>query len=308
MHNLYLIESDNLLIIDQELSKILKDNNFNKEDLIRYDLSSHSIDEVINELDTYGLFQEKKIVLGYDATFLTTTKSEIEHNLQDFENYLNNPNPNNILIIACSKLDGKKNICKLVKEKCTSIDININPVDFIKERLKNYKISLSDINYLISLTGDDLNRINNELDKLMCYVDVEEITKKDIDRVVIPISDNNIFDLMDALVKKDKKRSLKLYNDLINNKVEVLKILINLSYQFRLMYQIKTLEKKSDEEIASIIGIKNPKQVRAIRYRLGNYTEKELLNNLHDLAVLDENIKTSKVVDTIAFPIYIANL
>ncbi|MBP5684728.1 MAG: hypothetical protein J6X02_05690, partial [Bacilli bacterium] len=125
MHNLYLIESDNLLIIDQELSKILKDNNFNKEDLIRYDLSSHSIDEVINELDTYGLFQEKKIVLGYDATFLTTTKSEIEHNLQDFENYLNNPNPNNILIIACSKLDGKKNICKLVKEKCTSIDINI---------------------------------------------------------------------------------------------------------------------------------------------------------------------------------------
>ena len=160
----------------------------------------------------------------------------------------------------------------------------------------------------MQLTGEDITRINNEINKLINYKDDKKITIDDINRVVIPISDNNIFNLMDALVKKDKKQSLKLYNDLINNKVEVIKIFINLSYQFRLMYQVKSLETKSDNDIADIIGVKNPKQIRAIKYRIGNYSQKELLDNLLNLAKLDEQIKTGKVIDTIAFPLYIANL
>ena len=309
MNNLYLIETNNFKLIEKETAKILDKNNFQKEELIKYDLSTTKTTTLINELDTYSIFQDKKAVLGYDATFLTTSKSEIEQDIKILEDYINNPNPNNILILACSKLDGKKNICKLIKKEFTIVDLNINLVDYVKNNLDDYKMNLDNINYFLTLTGDNIDRIDNELLKLKCLkIDDKMINKEDIDNVVIPQTDDNIFNLMDAIVKKDKKRSLKIYNDLINNKVEVIKILINLSYQFRLIYQVKVLEYKTDLEIADILNIKNPKRIKAIRYKIRNFSEKELIDNLHKLAILDEKIKSSSSLAEIDFPMFIINL
>ena len=103
-----------------------------------------------SDLDTYGFFGERKVIYANDAFFLTTSKGEIEHNIDSFIKYINNPSPDNILIISCSKLDGKKNICKLVKEKFNCITINNDPKDFIKKKTKDYKITYDTINYLIS--------------------------------------------------------------------------------------------------------------------------------------------------------------
>lgn len=309
MSNLYLIETDNFKLIDRETKKILKENGFSEDELIKYDLSMTTTTTLINELDTYSIFQEKKAVLGYDATFLTTVKSEIEQNINILENYINNPNPINILIIACSKLDGKKNICKLIKSKFKVISLNINLVDYVKENLDDYKMNISTINYFLTQTGENIERIDNELLKLKSFkIDDKTINEDDIKEIVIKETDDNIFDLMDAITKKDKKRSLKIYNDLINNKIEVIKILINLSYQFRLIYQIKVLQYKSDDEIKDILNIKNPKQVKVIRYKINNFSEKELLNNLESLAILDEKIKSSKILPEVAIPMFITNL
>jgi len=309
MNNLYLIETNNFKLINKETKKILKENNFSEDELIKYDLSTTKTTTLINELDTYAIFQDKKIVLGYDAVFLTTGKSEIEQDIKVLEDYINNPNPSNILILACSKLDGKKNICKLIKSKFKIIDLNINLVDYVKENLDDYKMNLDIINYFLLQTGDNIERIDNELSKLKLFKNEEKvINKDDVLELVIPQTDDNIFNLMDAIVKKDKKKSLKIYNDLINNKVEVIKILINLSYQFRLIYQVKVLEYKNDSEIAEILNIKNPKQIRAVRYKTNNFNERELLRNLEELSKIDEQIKTSKILPEIAIPMFITNL
>jgi len=309
MNNLYLIETNNFKLINKETKKILKENNFSEDELIKYDLSTTKTTTLINELDTYSIFQDKKIVLGYDAVFLTTGKSEIEQDIKVLEDYINNPNPSNILILACSKLDGKKNICKLIKSKFKIIDLNINLVDYVKENLDDYKMNLDIINYFLLQTGDNIERIDNELSKLKLFKNEEKvINKDDVLELVIPQTDDNIFNLMDAIVKKDKKKSLKIYNDLINNKVEVIKILINLSYQFRLIYQVKVLEYKNDSEIAEILNIKNPKQIRAVRYKTNNFNERELLRNLEELSKIDEQIKTSKILPEIAIPMFITNL
>lgn len=309
MNNLYFIETNNLMLLEKQVNKILKQNKFDESLLIKYDLSETSTLTLINELDTYSIFQDKKAVLGYDAVFLTTSKSEIEQNIKVLEDYINNPNKDNILILACSKLDGKKNICKLIKNKFNIIELEIDYKKYIKEELEEYKMDNSTIEYFLSLTGEDLQRIENELNKLKCLkIETKEITLKDVKEVVIPRNDDSIYDLMDALVKKDKQRSFKIYNDLINNKTEVIKILINLSYQFRLIYQVKVLEYMSDSEIGDILNIKNPKQIKAIRYKTRNFSEFELIDNLHKLSILDEKIKTSKGKGEIEFPMFIANL
>ena len=309
MTNLYFIESDNHIVLNKILEDIVKKNKFNLDDVIKFDLSERNISEVITELDTYSLFGDRKIVFAYDAIFLSPDKTDIEHDIESFTKYINNPKEDSILILACRKLDGKKNIAKLVREKFKVVESDINFNEYVKDKTKGYKFSNSDISYFLSCMNEDIDRINNELDKLMMLKDEEkEITKNDIDLIVIKKIDDNIFDLIEAIIKKDKKRSLTIYNDIVNYGEEVFKIMISLANQIRLLLQVKILEKENDLEIAEQLHLKNPKQLYFLRQKMSMYSKKELTDYLLKLAIMDEELKLGKSIDKIVFPIFIATL
>ncbi len=304
MNNLYLIIGENDTVINLELKNILKDNYDN---LITYDMENINISNAIMDLDTYGFFNEKKYVYAKNAKFLSSEKMDINHDVDILKKYIENPNKDNVLIISCNKLDSKKNIVKLVKDKMMVIETEVDLNKYIKNYCKNTKISLDTIKYLIDNIGTDINRINNELDKLLMY-SKNEITKSDIDDVVIKKIDTNIFLLIDAIISKDKKKSLTIYHEMINYGEDIFKIMIALANQIRLIYSVKVLENFANDEITSILNLKNPKQVVALRYKIKNYSRKDLLNYLHRLSLLDEDLKLGKCIDEIAFPTFIMSL
>jgi len=309
MNNLYFIETDSYELLEMKVKEILKNNKLTNDNLITYDMEEVNVSLAIVDLDTYSLFNERKVVLCKNAIFLSSTKSEIEHNISDLEKYLNNPNPNNILILSVNKVDGKKNIVKLVKEKCQVIEVNIDLTKYIEEYVKGYNMSLDVIRYLIINTTEDISHITNELDKLMALKsDTKEITKSDIDLVTIKRIDSNIFDLIDAIISKNKEKSLKIYNEMINYGEDIFKIFVSLSNQIRLIYQVKVLSNLTNEEIALKLKLKNIKQVNALRYKIDKYTSGELLDYLHRLSVMDEELKLGKSIDKIVFPTFIASL
>ena len=307
MNNLYLLESDNYLLLNSEVLKIIKENKLDCQPII-YDMEEESINDAILELDTYSFFNESKVVYCKNATFLTSGKSEINHDIDALTKYVNNPNINNILIISCKKVDSKKNIVKLLKEKAICKEISVNLNDYIKDKCCGYKISKDTIDYLILNTGNDIVNITNELNKLMMLKEDKEITRKDIDLVVIKKIDNNIFDLIDAIMNKNKEKSIEIYNNMINYGEDIFKIFIFLANQIRLFYQVKVLRNLSNEEITERLNLKNAKQVMAIRYKIDKYKESDLINYLHKLALMDEELKTGKSIDKIAFPIFITSL
>ena len=309
MNNLYFIETDKHELLDIKVNEILKENNLTRDNLIIYDMEEVNISDAIIDLDTYSLFNERKVVLCKNAIFLSSGKTEINHNIELLEKYLNNPNPDNILIIGTNKADGKKNIVKLIKDKCKIIEVTIDLVNYIKEYTKGYKIDDEVIRYLIINTTEDISHITNELDKLMALKDKEkEITKKDIDLIVIKRIDSNIFDLIDAIISKNKDKSLRIYNEMINYGEDIFKIFISLSNQIRLIYQVKQLKDLFNEEIADTLILKNVKQVAALRYKIDKYTSNELVNYLHKLSIMDEELKLGKSIDIIVFPTFIASL
>ena len=309
MSNLYFIETDKHELLEIKVYDILKENDLTKDNLITYDMEEVNVSDAIIDLDTYSLFNERKVVLCKNSTFLSTVKSEIDHNIELLEKYLNNPNDNNILILSVDKSDGKKNIVKLVKEKCKIVDVSVDIVDYIKEYTKGYKISDDVIRYLIINTNEDITHITNELDKLMALKDSEkEITKSDIDLIVVKRIDSNIFDLIDAIISKNKDKSLRIYNEMINYGEDIFKIFVSLSNQIRLIYQVKVLKDLTNDEIAAKLKLKNVKQVAALRYKIDKYTTSELTSYLHKLSIMDEELKLGKSIDIIVFPTFIASL
>ncbi len=304
MEKLYIIEGDNEFLISQEISKI-KNQSKEERELIKFDLTINPIDDVIETLDTYGLFSTSKIVVGYNPPFLT---QKTDFNEAKFLKYIKNPS-DNILILVTPKLNNVLKIVKTIKEYFKIITLSdINLENYVKDNLEDYKMDKVTINYFLSKVGKDLYKVNSELTKLKMYkLDTKTISKEDIDLTVRETIENTIFDLIDAIIKKDKVKSYNLYNHFIESGTEVFQILVLLSNQIRLIYNVKVLNRLSDSKISETLGVKEY-PVKLARSKGLTYSKKELLTLLYKLAIMDKDIKSGKQLPNISFLTFVMEM
>ena len=309
MNNYLIISSDNITI-DENINSIIKAHGISE--VIKYDLEDTSLANIIEELDTYSLLSNQKVVIGFNANFLSSTKnnkSSIDQDTTELEKYLNNPS-DNILILVCEKVDNKKKITKLVLEKSNCINTDIKIEDIIKRNAKGYKIDNYTINYLINYCNNDNNKILNELEKLKSYkLKEKEITKEDIDNIVMKSFSDNVFSLIDAFSKRNKKKAYSLYQDLINNGEEVNKIVVLLEDQYRMMYNGRLLLKEYNnnyDKVAEVLGF-HPYRFRKAIDASFNYTIEELFSLLKRICDVEISIKTGMDPD-ISFTSLICNI
>jgi len=308
----YLILSEDLILIDDIIKDIIKDNNLTSNSVVKYDLTEIQLETLIEELNTYAFFEENKIVVAYSCSFLSTTKKKTEI-LQDetlLENYINNPNPLNTLIIVVDKLDERKKINKLLREKCIVIEKNLSIEDKIKNNLDDFKMDNKTINYLINYLKNDNERIINELEKLKMYkYEEKEIFIEDINKIVVKEFDEDIFSLINCILKKDIKSAFDIYNNLIFRGEEISKIVITVADQIRLIYKTKILMKegKSKDTITNMFKI-HPYRVKlAMEYSYA-FTFEELEKYLLSLGNIDINIKTGKASNNYGFDLFLLSI
>ena len=309
MNNYLIISSDNITI-DENINSIIKAHGISE--VIKYDLEDTSLANIIEELDTYSLLSNQKVVIGFNANFLSSTKnnkSSIDQDTTELEKYLNNPS-DNILILVCEKVDNKKKITKLVLEKSNCINTDIKIEDIIKKNLNGYKMDNYTISYLVGYCNNDNSKILNELNKLKSYkLKEKEITKEDIDNIVMKSFSDNVFSLIDAFSKRNKKKAYSLYQDLINNGEEVNKIVVLLEDQYRMMYNGRLLLKEYNnnyDKVAEVLGF-HPYRFRKAIDASFNYTIEELFSLLKRICDVEISIKTGMDPD-ISFTSLICNI
>ena len=302
MKNLFLIEGDNNFLIEKEIAKIIDDNM----EIVNFDLETNTLDDLVETLDTYSMFSKQKAVICKNASFLENKKDDMD--FKNFFRYLENPS-NNILIIKANKINHRLKTSEEILKYFKVIKIkDQNTREFILDNLEGYKMDFQTILYFINKIGNNPYVIYEELEKLKAYtLDNKTITKKDIDLVCKKNFEENIFDLIDAIIKKDKKKIEELYNYFLSNGSDVFQILIMLSNQIRLLYQVKVLSNLKNNEIASILEVKEY-PVKLAREKNTFYSRAELLNLLYQLGTMDEDIKNGKQIPNISFLSYVMQM
>ena len=308
---IYLIESDNLVVINTKIEQILKKNKLNKDGIIRYDLLEVPLEVLINELDTYSLLTDKKIVIGENASFLSSSKvKSINTDTNELEKYVNNPNKDNILILICNKLDNKKKIVKLLKDKGEVLSNEISIDKIIKDSLDDYSMDNRTSNYLINYCSNDIERILNELEKLKCFkLNDKVINISDIDEVVFKSLDDNVFDFINAVVSKNKNKAYDIYKELLYKGEEETKLVIMVADQIRLIYNCKVLllDGMKKDDIASYLEV-HPYKVKLAIESSYSYTKEELLKMLSELYEIDKSIKTGREYGKFGLELFILSL
>ena len=92
--NIYLIYGSDYGLIKREIDNITS----GKTDVVKYDLSVQKIDELLDDASCISMFGDKKVLVGENALFLTGANTNVNHDIEYLNNYLEDENHDNIAV------------------------------------------------------------------------------------------------------------------------------------------------------------------------------------------------------------------
>lgn len=142
-------------------------------------------------------------------------------------------------------------------------------LEWIKEEFKSRGCSIGTdaARNLVSIAGSDGWSLVNEIGKLTAYK-TGEATTADIANLVAAKTDLSIFDLIDALGNKNRRRALELLYKELGTGREPYYILTMIIYQFRNILTVKDLQKR---------GLPESEIIR--KSKLNPFVIKKIINN-----------------------------
>lgn len=273
----------------------------------RYDLAETPLELVLEDVQTVPFLVTRKIVIASNAHFLTGAKDngKIYHNTDMLLQYLREPVDYCVflLLVDADKLDERKKLVKQLKQGDSLLPfsaLNAEELnDWIVRRARKLGFSFAEgaLEQLLLFAGTELQNLTSELEKLSLYIGSEGIVDAAlIDRMVVRSTEQNVFILIDDMVRKNTARAVTTLYELAKQKEEPVKIVALMARQFRMMTQVKERVRAgySHQQIAGSIGA-HPYAVK-IAAEQGRLYETARLNEiLSRLADLDYQMKSGQV-------------
>lgn len=104
----------------------------------------------------------------------------------------------------------------------------------------------------------DMARIAKETEKLLLYCNAKgaaRLTDEIVDEVVYPDSEYKIYELANALSRRNYSAYMRILNELSSKGFDEISLLNSLVYYFKGLYEV-SLSRGSDREVAAALGIK----------------------------------------------------
>ncbi len=236
-----------------------------------------SIDDIVSNAKRYPMMAEKQVIIVREAQDLSRT-------IENLVAYADNPQPSTVLVMCYKykKLDARKKLSKAIKktgELFESKKLYDNHVpNWIVSVLqgKGYTITPKAAQMLVEFLGNDLGKINNEIEKLLVIIKPGAQITPQIIEVNIGISkDFNNFELQKALGAKDYIKAYRIITYFSQNpKDHPIVLTVSLLYSFfSKLLKYHSLSNKA--EAAKILGV-NPYFLKDYQQAAGNYPMKKV--------------------------------
>lgn len=233
---------------EQILSPEEKELNFSQ-----YNLSETPLSTVLDDAMSVPFFGDRRLVFLTNPLFLAGERDKINQQYDGFIKYINNPTLTTILVIFApyAKLDERKKVVKVLRNQATIVDTAKLSERAAREafqyELKQHKVKITSqaLQMLIQRTDADFSLMMAQLPKLLLYAQTsKEITNNAIENLVTPKLEDNVFDLVNAILRRNAQLALKQYKMLILQQEDPIKLNAVLLNQFRLLLQVKIMQDK----------------------------------------------------------------
>jgi len=256
-----------------------------------------SFDDLRNEMLGISMFKEKKLIVISDLFSNSKLKEEMIERGKAFVD-----SDNVLLLIESSNITAKdKLLAFLTKEgKVQEFEplggVKLN--NWVKEEIKKLDglIEEKALEKLIEYVGGDLWQMENEIRKLVNYS--SNIKEKDIEMMVKPKYETNVFDTIDAIAAKNKKKAIELLKEHAEKGDSVLYLLAMVASQIRNIIAVKS---------GSSAGM-HPFVLRKATYQAKNFSLDDLKRIYQKIVDLDFEIKVGKIDQDMALDVLISEI
>lgn len=264
------------------------------------------VNEVIDLAETLPFFAERRLIILEDTGFFKSTSAELADYIKDM------PETTSMIFVE-TEVDKRGKLYKAVQAKGRAVELGRQDENtllrWVASNVKHEQKQISEntVRFFLAKVGTDMENIQKELEKLFCYtLDKDCITTEDVEDICTTQITNQIFDMVNAVADKKQRKALEFYNDLLALKEPPMRILALLTRQFKLLLEVKTMDKQGygRKEIAEKAGI-NPFVVGKYQVQAKAFSEKELRQIMEDSVETDEAIKTGRLTDTLGVELFI---
>lgn len=298
----YILYGSEAYIKQEQVNKIIKEHHVNEFDVQRLDGTKTSLLSILEDAQTIPFFTDFKVLIIEQCAYFQANNGLREEEEEALLRYLNQPLQTSIVIFSCpfEKLDSRKKVTKQALQLCRSIVCNQLDEREMKLRMDqmmkklSYSIPSAIKQQIYLRVGNDLTLMNKLFEILRLQTEMMSLSELD---VILPRRlEDNVFELLSTIMKKNKVHMFSLLQDFDANNIEVIQLIGILASQLRFQFQVSHLYRRglNEAEIAKELSV-HPYRVKLA---IGNRTlisNAKIMKYLHLLSELDQGIKSGKI-------------
>lgn len=230
--------------------------------------------------------------------------------------YLAAPNETTFFVFTESEVDKRSKLYKTAQANGTVVEFAVQDENTLKRWIagilnrEGKKITESTVQLFLTKTGTDMENIQMELEKLICYcMDKEVITNEDVEAVCTNRIGNHIFDMINAIANKQTKQALDLYYDLLALKEPPMRILFLIARQCNMLLQVKEMKSRGydNKTIGSKIGVP-PFIAGKYITQASHFKTGDLKAAVRQCVEAEEAVKTGRINDMMSVELLIVSV
>lgn len=262
--------------------------------------------ELIDLSETLPFFKEKRMILVENSGFF-------KNSCDDLAEYMSQVPESTCFVFVEEEVDKRSKLFKAASRAGSAVEFETPKEDMLvrwilgRIQREGKKITQSVMQLFLSKTGSDMENIDKELEKLICYTwDKTEISAADVEAICTGQTENKIFEMIDAISAKNQKKALDLYYDLLALKEAPMRILFLIARQFQNLLLIKSMSAKGYPavSIAKTAGMPSFAVQKNLR-QAGAFKINQLKEAIEDCGQAEEDVKTGRMADQLAVELLI---
>lgn len=270
--------------------------NFNQ-----FNGKSIDVKELISLADTMPFFAEKRMILVEDSGFFKSAAEELAA-------YLPQMPDTTCMVFVESEVDKRSKMFKKIKELGYAAEMERQDMSQLARwagtllSREGKKVTGQTMELFLSMTGDDMENIRMELEKLISFtLGREVITDEDVTAICTERTANKIFDMVTSIVNRQTKKALDLYEDLLTLKEPPMRIMFLIARQFNQLLQVKELMGKGMDKGGIAAKLKIPPFAAGkLMPQAKTFSKDQILSYVNSCVEAEEAVKTGRLSDRMA--------
>ncbi|MFH1401373.1 MAG: DNA polymerase III subunit delta [Parcubacteria group bacterium] len=266
--------------------------------------------DLLAEIQTSPMFEEKKALVlknvfsnkKFKEDFLKHGKIIIKSDAV-------------VIFYEAGEIDKRDQLLKFLKENVEAQEFELlageKLAGWVDKKIKNYGAAIESgaLRKLMIYVGDDLWQMENEVIKLVNYEKNKKIREGDIDLLVKPKIENDIFETISSLAEKKKDKALFLLHKHLEKGDSPLYLLSMINFQFRNLLAIRDLidKKVPYYDMPKRSGL-HPFVVKKTYQAVQKFSLLQLKKIYQKIFQIDLAVKTGKIGQETALDLLIASL